>query len=134
MPLILEIVTPEARIYSETVDGVTIPTVDGEVGILPGHIPLVTQVDEGLLIITKGATTEALAVVGGFAQVSGDKVSILADHAITEGKIDESVVEAAMARAEEALRTREKLSDAEIERLETLVRFSNAQLIVKRRR
>ncbi len=134
MPLILEIVTPEARVYSETVDAVTIPTVDGEVGILPGHIPLVTQVDDGQLIITRGTTTEALAVVGGFAQVSGDKVSILADHAITEGKIDESAVEAAMARAEEALRTREKLSDAEIERLETLVRFSNAQLIVKRRR
>ena len=134
MPLILEIVTPEARVYSETVDAVTIPTVDGEVGILPGHIPLVTQVDEGQLVVTKGTTTEALAVVGGFAQVSGDKVSILADHAITEAKIDEAAVQAAIDRAAEALRTREKLSDAEIERLETLVRFSNAQLIVKRRR
>ena len=82
MPLTLEIVTPEARVYSETVDSVNIPTVDGEVGILPGHIPLVTQVDHGELRVTKGTTTQFLAVGGGFAQVSGDKVSILADSAI----------------------------------------------------
>ena len=117
MPLILEIVTPEARVYSETVDGVTIPSVDGEVGILPGHIPLVTQVDEGVLHVTKGNIVQLLAVVGGFAQVSGDKVSILADHAITDEKIDEGAVEAAMKRAEEALKTKDNLSDAEIERL-----------------
>ena len=59
MPLILEIVTPEARVYSETVDTVVIPTVEGEVGILPGHIPLVTQVGAGELRATKGGVTAA---------------------------------------------------------------------------
>ncbi|MGA2692816.1 MAG: ATP synthase F1 subunit epsilon, partial [Opitutaceae bacterium] len=81
MSLILEIVTPEARVYSETVDTVVIPTVEGEVGILPGHIPLVTQVDAGELRATKGGVTQLLVVGGGFAQVTGEKVSILANSA-----------------------------------------------------
>jgi len=133
MPLVLEIVTPEARVYSETVDAVTIPTVEGEVGILPGHIPLVTQVDHGELRVSKGNATQLLAVGGGFAQVSGDKVSILADSAITEEKIDEHAVEAALKRAEDALRQKETMPPAEIERLEGVVRFAVAQLGVKRR-
>ena len=62
MPLILEIVTPEARVYSETVDTVVIPTVEGEVGILPGHIPLVAQVGAGELRATKGNVTQYLIV------------------------------------------------------------------------
>ena len=134
MSLTLEIVTPEARVYSETVDTVVIPTVDGEVGILPGHVPLVTQVGAGELRATKGAATQLLVVGGGFAQVSGDKVSILADSAIEEEKIDENAVNAAMKRAEDALKLKEALPAAEIERLEGVVRFSVAQLGIRRRR
>jgi F-type H+-transporting ATPase subunit epsilon len=134
MPLTLEIVTPEARVYSETVDTVVIPTVDGEVGILPSHVPLVTQVGAGELRATKGAATQLLVVGGGFAQVSGDKVSILADSAIEEEKIDENAVNAAMKRAEDALKLKEALPAAEIERLEGVVRFSVAQLGIRRRR
>jgi F-type H+-transporting ATPase subunit epsilon len=133
MPLTLEIVTPEARVYSETVDTVVIPTAEGEVGILPGHIPLVAQVGAGELRATKGGVTQLLIVGGGFAQVSGDKVSILADSAITEEKIDEHAVADAMKRAEDALKTKEALPPAEIERLESVVRFAVAQLGVKRR-
>ena len=113
MPLTLEIVTPEARVYSETVDTVVIPTVEGEIGILPGHIPLVTQVGAGELRATKGGATQLLAVGGGFAQVTGDKVSILADSAIEEEKIDENAVADAMKRAEEALKSKDSLSAAE---------------------
>ncbi len=134
MPLTLEIVTPEARVYSQEVDTVVIPTVDGEVGILPGHIPLVALVGAGELRATKGSVTELLVVGGGFAQVTGEKVSILADSAINEEKIDEHAVEDALRRAEEALKTKEALSPSEVERLEGLVRFSVAQLGVKRRR
>jgi F-type H+-transporting ATPase subunit epsilon len=134
MALILEIVTPEARVYSETVDTVVIPTVEGEVGILPGHIPLVAQVGAGELRATKGSVTQLLVVGGGFAQVSGDKVSILADSAIHEEKIDENAVADAMKRAEDALKAKEALPPAEIERLEAVVRFSVAQLGIKRRR
>ena len=134
MPLTLEIVTPEARVYSEEVDTVVIPTVEGEVGILPGHIPLVTQVGAGELRATKGGVTQLLVVGGGFAQVTGEKVSILADSAINEEKIDENAVADALKRAEEALKTKEVLSPSEVERLEGLVRFSVAQLGVKRRK
>jgi F-type H+-transporting ATPase subunit epsilon len=133
MSLTLEIVTPEARVYSETVDTVVIPTVEGEVGILPGHIPLVAQLGAGELRATRGGKTELLVVGGGFLQVSGDKVSILADSAIEEQKIDEHAVEAAMKRAEDALKTKEALNPAEIERLEGVVRFAVAQLGLKRK-
>jgi F-type H+-transporting ATPase subunit epsilon len=133
MPLTLEIVTPEARVYSETVDTVVIPTVEGEIGILPGHIPLVAQVGAGELRATKGGVTQLLVVGGGFAQVSGEKVSILADSAIEVEKIDANAVSDAIKRAEEALKNRDSLASAEVERLEGIVRFSVAQLGVKRR-
>ncbi|HTB81823.1 MAG TPA: ATP synthase F1 subunit epsilon [Opitutaceae bacterium] len=134
MSLTLEIVTPEAQVYSDTIDSVVIPTVEGEVGILPGHIPLLTQVSYGELRVIKGTTTQFLIVGGGFAQVAGDKVSVLAESAITEEKIDEHAVEAAMKRAEEALKGKDGLEPAEVERLEGLVRFTVAQLGIKRRR
>jgi F-type H+-transporting ATPase subunit epsilon len=134
MPLTLEIVTPEARVYSDTVDTVVIPTVEGEIGILPGHIPLVTQVGSGELRATKGGVTQLLVVGGGFAQVTGEKVSVLADSAINEEKIDEHAVEDAMKRAEEALKAKDSMAAAEVERLEGIVRFSVAQLLVKKRR
>ena len=57
MPLTLEIVTPEAKVYSDTIDSVVIPTIEGEIGILPGHIPLLTQVEHGELRVTKGSAT-----------------------------------------------------------------------------
>ncbi len=134
MSLTLEIVTPEARVYSDTIDTVVVPTTDGEVGILPGHIPLLAQVDHGELRVTKGSETLILAVGGGFVQVADDKVAVLAENAITQEKIDERAVEDAMKRAEDALRGKDSLEPAEIERLEGLVRFSVAQLDVKRRR
>ena len=103
MPLTLEIVTPEARVYSDTIDSVVIPTVEGEVGILPGHIALLTQVADGELRVTKGTETHWLAVGGGFAEVGDDRVRVLAERAITEEKIDEGAVEAALKRAEQQI-------------------------------
>jgi len=134
MQLTLEIVTPEARVYSDTIDTVVIPTAEGEIGILPGHIPLLSQVDHGELRVTKGASTQLLAVSGGFVQVVDDRISVLAEGAITEEKIDEHAVEAAMKRAEDALKGQDSLEPAEVERLESVVRFSVAQLALKRRR
>src|SRR6187549_3153483 len=103
MPLTLEIVTPDARVYSDTIDSVVIPTIEGEVGILPGHIPLLTQVANGELRVTKGAETLLLAVSGGFAEIGNDQVHVLAERAISEEKIDEKAVEEAMKRAEREL-------------------------------
>ncbi len=134
MPLTLEIVTPEAKVYSDTVDSVVVPTVEGEIGVLPGHIPLLTQVEHGELRVTKGATTSWLAVGGGFAQIDGDRVRVLAEHAITEEKIDEHAVEAALKRAEEELRAAKDMDPQQYEHLQSLVRYSGVQLAVKRRR
>ena len=93
MPLTLEIVTPEDRVYSDTIDTVVIPTIEGEIGILPGHIPLLTQVADGELRVTKGRETKGLVIGGGFAQVDADQVKILAEFAIHEAQIDETAVE-----------------------------------------
>lgn len=136
MSLTLEIVTPEARVYSDTVDTVVIPTVEGEIGVLPGHLPLLSQVADGELRVTKGSNTAGLVIGDGFVQIQGDKVSILAEHAIEESAIDEDVVEKAMQRAQSAINEAKgsKIDPAELERLESVVRFSVAQLGIKRRR
>jgi F-type H+-transporting ATPase subunit epsilon len=134
MSLTLEIVTPEARVYSDTIDTVVLPTVEGEVGILPGHISLLTQIENGELRVTKGGETHFLAVAGGFAQVEGNTVNVLAEHAITIEQIDETAVQAALDRAEAQLKEAANLDPNEFEHLQSLVRFAGAQLAVKRRR
>jgi F-type H+-transporting ATPase subunit epsilon len=134
MPLTLEIVTPEAKVYSDTIDSVVVPTVEGEIGILPGHIPLLTQVEHGELRVTKGTTTQWLAVGNGFAQIDGDMVRVLAEQAITEEKIDEHAVESAMKRAEQELKEAKDMDPQQYEHLQSLVRYAGVQLAVKRRR
>lgn len=134
MPLTLEIVTPEAKVYSDTIDSVVIPTAEGEIGVLPGHIPLIAQVEHGELRVSKGASSQLLAVSGGFAQIDGDTVRVLAEHAITEEKIDESAVEAALKRAEDELKAAKNMDPQQYEHLQSLVRYAGVQLAVKRRR
>jgi F-type H+-transporting ATPase subunit epsilon len=134
MPLTLEIVTPEAKVYSDTIDSVVIPTVEGEIGVLPGHIPLLTQVEDGELRVTKGASTELLVVSGGFAQIDGDRVRVLAENAINEEKIDEQAVEAALRRAEQQLREAKDIDPQQYEHLQGLVRYAGVQLAVKRKK
>jgi len=130
----LEIVTPEARVYEEEVDSVVLPTTTGEVGILPGHIPLMTELEPGQLQAARSGQTELLAVSKGFAQVVGDKISVLAEGAIDIEQIDPEEIEAAQLRAQEEL---EKLGDAdpeEVERLETTIQFYSLQRLLKKRR
>jgi len=134
MALTLEIVTPEARVYSDTIDSVVIPTVEGEIGVLAGHIPLLTQVADGELRVTKGSATSYLAIGGGFAQIDGDKVSVLAERAISEEQIDEKAVEDAMKRAEQAIHDAKDMDPNEFEHLQNMVRFAGTQLALKRRR
>jgi F-type H+-transporting ATPase subunit epsilon len=134
MPLTLEIVTPEDRVYSDTVDSVVIPALEGEVGILPGHLPLLVQVADGELRVTKGAETRDLIIGGGFAQVEGDRVKVLAEFAINTAQIDEQAAARAQQRAEEALKAGANLDPAEVERLEGIVRFSVAQIAARRKR
>ena len=120
--------------YSDTIDSVVIPTVEGEIGILPGHIPLLTQIEHGELRVTKGAAVQWLAIGGGFAQIDGDRVRVLAEHAVTEEKIDEHAVESAMKRAQQQLLDAKDMDPQQYEHLQSLVRYTGTQLAVKRRR
>ena len=130
----LKIVTPEARVYEDTVDSVVLPTTSGEINILPGHIPLVTEIQGGEIIVSKsGEGGQSLAISKGFVQCVGDKISVLAENAIHIDEIDESAVEEAKKRAEEALSTMEKMSDEEIAMLETQVAYARAQILLKQK-
>ena len=131
MPLRLEIVTPEAKIYSEDVDFVTLPGVEGDMGIFPRHIPLMTQVRGGEVMARKGGQEFFLAVGDGFVEVTGERVAILTDMAIRAENIDEQKVEEARNRAEERLK--EKLSNDEQAMVSAALAHSLAQLHVKRR-
>jgi F-type H+-transporting ATPase subunit epsilon len=127
----LEIVTPEAKTYSEDVDMVTLTGTEGEMGILPQHMPLMTQLVAGEIIAKKGLETIFLAVGEGFVQVTGDRVAILTDMAILAENIDEAKAEEARQRAE--ARLAEKLSDEESAMLKATLAHSLTQLNVKRR-
>ena len=96
----LEIVTPEARAYSDDVELVVLPAVEGEMGVYPQHIPLITQLKPGELVVTKDGKKIHLAVGEGFVEVTGTTVSVLVDMALTEGDIDENAAEEAVKRAE----------------------------------
>lgn len=129
----LEIVTPEGKVYENAIDSVVLPTTTGEIGIMPGHIPLLTEVQAGEITVSKGGSSEKLAVSKGFAQCVGDKVSILAEHAIDAADIDLEAVEAAQARAQEALKNATEMSEEELTMLETTIQFANIQRLLKKK-
>jgi F-type H+-transporting ATPase subunit epsilon len=129
----LEIVTPEAKTFSEDVDMVTMPGSDGELGILPLHTPLMALLKPGELRILRGGQETHLATGTGFAEVLPDRVSILTDMAIEEKDIDEAAATAAMERAQTAIRDAAKGSTEETMAEAALARMA-AQLHLKRRR
>jgi len=130
----LEIVTPDARAYSEDVEMVVLPAVEGEMGVLPMHVPIVTQIHPGELVVTKDGHQIHLAVGEGFVEVTADRVNVLTDMAIEEKAIDESAAEAAVMRAEEALKAGHGLAGEEAVAVQAALAKSLAQLHVKRRR
>jgi F-type H+-transporting ATPase subunit epsilon len=128
----LEIVTPEAKIFSDDVDMVTLTGTEGEMGILPQHMALMTQLVAGEIIAQKGKETIFICVGDGFVQVTGDRVAILTDMAINAENIDEARAEEALRRAE--ARLAEKITDEEAARVQAALAHATAQLKVKRRR
>ncbi len=127
----LEIVTPEARIYSEEVDMVTLPGLEGEMGIFPMHIPLMTQITHGEISVRKGGQDHFLAVGEGFVQITGERVAILTDMAIRADDIDEARAEEARKQAE--ARLAQKLGDEETAMAQAALMHSLTQLNLKRR-
>jgi F-type H+-transporting ATPase subunit epsilon len=127
----LEIVTPEATVYSEDVEMVTLPGVEGQMGVLPQHIRLMTQMVPGELIVRKGGHDDFMAVGEGLVEVTNDRVSIVTNMAVAVDKIDEAAAEEARQRA--AARLREKISSEEVASVNAALAKSLAQLHVKRR-
>ena len=127
----LEIVTPEATVYSEAVDMVTLPAVEGQMGVLPQHVRLMTQLVPGELIVRKDGHEDYLAVGEGLVEVTNDRVSIVTNMAVSIENIDEATAEEARQRA--AARLREKLSSEEVASVNASLARSLAQLHVKRR-
>jgi F-type H+-transporting ATPase subunit epsilon len=128
----LEIVTPEAKTYSEDVDMVTLDGGDGQMGILPQHMPLMTQLVAGEIHVKKGGENIFLAVGDGFVQVTGERVAILTDMAVLAENIDEAKAEEARQRAE--ARLAEKISDEDAVLVQASLAHALAQLKVRQRR
>src|ERR1051325_4150619 len=128
----LEIVTPDAKVFSEDVDMVTLPGVEGEMGIYPNHVPLRATISPGEIVARKSGQDFFLAVGEGFVEITGERVAVLADMAIRAENIDEAQAEEARRRAE--ARMAEQLSDEESAAVHAALAHSLTQLTVKRRR
>jgi len=129
MGLRLDIVTAERAVYSEEVDMVIAPGVEGQLGILPHHVPLMTVLEAGELRIKKGGDEESLAISGGFLEVRPDRVVVLADAAERAEEIDVARAEEAKRRAQERLAAR-YAPGVDVARAEAALRRSLARLKV----
>jgi F-type H+-transporting ATPase subunit epsilon len=129
----LEIVTPEGRAYQDDVDMVVLPGSEGELGIYPAHVPLMTQLAPGEVRILKDGKQTELVVGSGFAEITQTQVSVLTDSAMEDESIDENVAEEAIRRAEAALKDK-SLASEELAEAEAALARSLAQLRFKRRR
>ena len=127
----LEVVTPDGKAYSEDVEMVTLTGVRGEMGILPGHVRLMTKMVPGEMVVRQDGRDRFVAVGSGLVEVTGRRVSVLTDMAVAAEKIDEAKAEEARLRAE--ARLREKLSAEEVASTNASLARSLAQLRVRRR-
>ena len=135
MPIQLDIVTPEKKILSETVDSVVLPGTEGEFGVLPMHVPLVTTLQPGELVYAKNGKSEHFAIGTGFVEVTGTSVAVLTDMAVEAAAIDEKAVQDALDRAQHALEHLKDTTPSEdLAATQAIVQKSLAQLHVKRRR
>ncbi len=134
MPLHLDIVTPEKKVFSDSVDNVYLPGEDGELGVLPMHAGLVTALKPGELRYLSGGKVTTLAIGSGFAEITQEKVVVLTDMALGEEEIDEQTAEEAIQRAQEKLAAVEHSADAEeVAYLQGIISKSTAAIQFKRK-
>jgi F-type H+-transporting ATPase subunit epsilon len=127
----LEITTPTGQVYAKDVDMVTLPGREGEMGILPMHVPLITLLGDGEIIARQGTNEERFLVTGGCVEITPDRVAVLTVFATAEAAIDEKKAEEARLRAE--ARLKEKISPEETALVQASLSHSLAQLKIKRR-
>lgn len=128
----LEIITAERQVYGEDVEVLVAPGIEGQLGILPNHAPLMTALQPGELLIRKDGEETYLAVTGGFMEVIGNKVTILADACERSDEIDEQRAQEAMNRAQERLRSND--TDLQLQQAAVSMRRAQVRLNVARRR
>ena len=134
MPLHLDIVTPEKKVFSDAVDNVYLPGADGELGVLPQHAGLVTALKPGELRYLHQGKVVTLAVGSGFAEITQEKVVVLTDMALGEAEIDERSAEEAIQRAKEQLHAVDHSLDAEeVAYLQGIIARSTAAIQFKRK-
>lgn len=134
MPLHLDIVTPEKKVFSDSVDNVFLPGAEGELGVLPMHAGLVTALQPGELRYLYNGQTVSLAIGSGFAEITQTKVVVLTDMALGEAEIDVRSAEEAIQRAQEALQNVEHSMDVEeVASLQGIIAKSAAAIHFKRR-
>ncbi len=127
--LVFEIVTAERIVYSDEVDLVVVPGIDGEMAVLPHHAPLMTMLKPGELIVRKDGEDTSIFVSGGFFELMNNKITVLADSAERAGEIDITRAEEARKRAEERMKTRAG-TGADAARAEAALRRSLMRLKV----
>ena len=128
----IDIVTAERSVYSEEVDMIVAPGIEGQLGILPHHAPLMTMLQPGELLLKKGGDEISLAVSGGFLEVRPDRIIVLADAAERVEEIDVARAEEAKRRAEQRLEQRPP--DMDTTRVEAALRRAIIRLSVAERR
>ena len=129
----LEVTTPTGQVYSMDVDMVTLPGREGEMGVLPNHVPLITLLGEGEIIARRGQEQDRLLVTGGCVEITAERVAVLTVFATDEAAIDETRAETARARAEARLKEKDKLSPEELTLVQASMAHSLAQLKYKRK-
>lgn len=127
----LSVITPLKTILDEEIDQLTLPTLDGEITILPNHVPLITKITPGEMLITKNRKAQSYAITGGFLEVNKDSVTILADYAVRAEDIEVAKAEQAKERAEKAMK--EKTSQRDYAEADAILKRSLLELHVARK-
>ena len=124
----VDIITPEKVIFQGQADEILVPTPGGQIGVLPHHITLLSQISDGEIVVKKGSTKQHIAVTGGFLEVGNNKATILADYAIESDDIQEAKAKEAKERAEKLLE--QKLSEEDFAEIQAQLRRSLLELKV----
>lgn len=130
MNLLLEIITPEKVLLKDEVDEVIVPTVTGEIAILPNHAQLLTKINPGELVIRKNGKSQSFAILGGFLEVLNNHISVLADYAIRAEDIEIAKVQEAQERAKQKMKqkdTEQNFRVAEAELRKSLLQLKVAR-------
>ena len=129
----LDIVTPDATVYSETVEHVVIPTLNGKIDVFQHHVPVIDNLQAGDLKIRKDGVDEYLAVGSGFVEIYSEKVSVITDQAIKIAEVDEAEIDEAVKRADEALSegSKSNIDAAQMELLEAAAKYERARKLAK---